>query len=424
MKSKPATDVPTADILWAVSAAFGCYFCMHGFRKAFTVATFEGSDVGHLGFKTLLVVSQVAGYMVAKFIGVKLIAEMLPSRRPLMLAAMIIFAELALVLFGILPRPWNAIAMFLNGIPLGMIFGLILGQLEGRRMTEALTAGLCTSFVLADGFSKTAGGWILSLHISEDWMPATTGLLFLLPQAVCIWMLAQIQPPTKDDEEQRAVRVTLDRKERSTLLKRFAGGLIPLTIMYLMVTILRSMRADFQPELWKGLGTGSPPSIFTYSEMWVALIVIGINGYAVRVRDNARAFSLSLLTCGAGIVMAFLTVIAWQQRWITPFGFMVLIGQSLYLPYVAVHTTVFERLLAMTRAPGNIGFLMYVVDSIGYLGYVAVLLLKSFGGEYIRQAPLIDYFLTMCWLCGAVALLCIILSWKYFLQQRGSMHLP
>ncbi len=52
---------------------------MYGFRKAFAVATFEGSDVGHLNFKTLLVVSQVAGYMVSKFIGVKLIAEMPPA---------------------------------------------------------------------------------------------------------------------------------------------------------------------------------------------------------------------------------------------------------------------------------------------------------------------------------------------------------
>ncbi len=51
---------------------------------------------------------------------------------------MILLSEFALVLFGMIPRPWNAVAMFLNGMPLGMIFGLILGQLEGRRMTEAL----------------------------------------------------------------------------------------------------------------------------------------------------------------------------------------------------------------------------------------------------------------------------------------------
>jgi hypothetical protein len=64
------------------------------------------------------------------------------------------------------------------------------------------------------------------------------------------------------------------------------------------------------------------------------------------------------------------------------FPFMVLVGLGLYLPYVAVHTTVFERLLAMTRDRGNVGFLLYVADSFGYLGYVAVMLrAQPLGGE-------------------------------------------
>ena len=418
MTNQSSPTHATADVRWAVLAAFGCYFCMHGFRKAFAVATFEGSDVGNLNFKTLLVVSQVAGYMVSKFIGVKLIAEMPASRRPAMLAMMILFAELALVLFGLIPRPWNAIAMFLNGMPLGMIFGLILGQLEGRRMTEALTAGLCTSFVLADGFSKTVGGWVLTWNVSEDWMPAATGVLFVVPQAICIWMLAQIHPPSQDDVDHRSERVTLGRQERMALLKQFAGGLFPLAIMYLMVTILRSMRADFQKELWQGLGVESPPAIFTYSETWVAFFVLAINGSAVLVRNNVHAFNLSLATCGGGIAMAFASLIARQQEIISPFVFMVLIGLSLYLPYVAVHTTVFERLLAMTRVPGNSGFFLYVVDSVGYLGYVSILLLKSFGGNAVRELRVIDYFLTMCWLCCSVALICVALSWIYFARHR------
>ncbi|HEY5313784.1 MAG TPA: DUF5690 family protein, partial [Pirellulales bacterium] len=63
--------------------------------------------------------------------------------------------------------------------------------------------------------------------------------------------------------------------------------------------------------------------------------------------------------------------------WLGGFAFMVLSGLGLYLPYVAMHTTVFERLLAMTREHGNLGFLMYVADSIGYLGYVVVMLSQS-----------------------------------------------
>ena len=34
--------------------------------------------------------------------------------------------------------------LFVNGLPLGMVFGLVIGFLEGRKVTEALSAGpLC-----------------------------------------------------------------------------------------------------------------------------------------------------------------------------------------------------------------------------------------------------------------------------------------
>ena len=39
-----------------------------------------------------------------------------------------------------------------------------------------------------------------------------------------------------------------------------------------------------------------------------------------------------------------------------------------------MHTTIFERLIAMTRDRGNLGYLMYLADAFGYLGYVAVML--------------------------------------------------
>ncbi|MCC6511261.1 MAG: hypothetical protein IT423_19325 [Pirellulaceae bacterium] len=414
---EPTRQVPAA--LWAVAAAFGCYFCMYAFRKPFTAATFAGDDVWGLSFKTLLLTSQVAGYMVSKFIGVKVISEMRPSRRPRTILLLIVLAELALVLFGIVPRPWNAICLFLNGLPLGMVFGLILGQLEGRRATEALTAGLCTSFILADGVTKSVGSWLISQQVPEQWMPSAAGALFLLPLVICVAMLARIQPPTASDAEHRSERVTLDRAQRWSLLHQFAGGLLPLTLMYLFITILRSVRSDFAPELWNGLGVQSPPAIFTQSEMYVALMVIAINGSTVLIRDNALAFRVSLATCMLGMLILAGALIAWQNHWLSGFMLMVLIGQGLYLPYVAVHTTIFERLLAMTRAPGNIGFLMYIVDSVGYLGYVAVMLLKNFGDGSANQTAVFGYFLKMCWFNVFASGLCVVISWIYFVGRHG-----
>ncbi len=82
--------------------------------------------------------------------------------------------------------------MFLNGLSLGMVFGLVIGFLEGRRMTEALTAGLCASFILADGATKSVGTWLLDRGIGEGWMPGVAGLIFFPPLLLFVWMLSKI----------------------------------------------------------------------------------------------------------------------------------------------------------------------------------------------------------------------------------------
>ena len=70
--------------LWAAGAmlaAFGTYFCMYAFRKPFTAAQFTDVTVYGLTFKSVLVTSQVIGYSISKFIGIKVISEMKASRR-------------------------------------------------------------------------------------------------------------------------------------------------------------------------------------------------------------------------------------------------------------------------------------------------------------------------------------------------------
>ncbi len=63
--------------------------------------------------------------------------------------------------------------MFGNGLPLGVIEGLVFGFLgRGRRVTELMGAILVTSFIFASGLAKTVGKWLmLSAGISEWWIP-------------------------------------------------------------------------------------------------------------------------------------------------------------------------------------------------------------------------------------------------------------
>lgn len=96
---------------------------------------------------------------------------------------------------------------------------------------------------------------------------------------------------------------------------------------------------------------------------------------------------------------------------------MVLMGLGLYLPYVAVHTTVFERILAMTRDRGNVGFLMYVADSVGYLGYVVVLLARQF---WSAKIDFLVWFNTICWITILTSIVCLLTSWRHYTRAARS----
>lgn len=383
----------------AVGAAFGAYFCMYGLRKPYTAATYSDVETFGIGFKQLLVTSQVLGYTLSKFIGIRVISEMPPRWRAAALCVLVLVAEAALIAFALVPRPWSAACLFVNGLPLGMVFGLVLTPLEGRRLTELLTAGLCTSFILAGGVMKTTGAWLLSLGVSEAWMPAAAGAIFLLPLGICTVMLHGVKPPSAMDRAARSDRRPMNRQDRQRFLARFGGVVVSIVVVYVLANVIRNIRDDFAPEIWLNLGIKVAPGVFAQTEFLVALGVLAVSGATVFVRDNGRGFAFSLAVCGTGFGLLAAALVARRLGLIDGFSFMVLTGLGLYLPYVSIHTTVFERLLAMTREPGTIGFLMYLADAFGYLAYVGVM----FGGGFLasRLSPL-TIFITASW--GAIVI--------------------
>jgi len=405
--------------IWGMVAAFGTYFCMYGFRKPFTAAEFTGMRLWGLDYKTVLVTSQVLGYTLSKFIGIKAVSEIPPGRRALGILILIGIALFALLLFGLAPPPYNIACLFLDGLPLGMVFGLVLGFLEGRRVTELLTAVLCSSFILAGGVTKSVGSWLLhDRHVSGQWMPFVAGLIFLAPLVAFVWMLTRIPPPDQQDIELRAARSTMDHHDRSRLFRRYALGLVLILAMYLLITILRSVRDDFAPEIWRGFGMSTNPAIFAQTELIVGLSVPAAAALGILIRDNRRAFFTGIGAALAGLLLCMASLIALHFRVVSPFAFMVLLGVGLYLPYVSVSTTIFERLVAMTRDRGTIAFLMYLVDAWGYLGYVAVMLGRSVfhaGGNFL------GFFTTLCWIASGIGIVCVAGCWVYF-GRRSAGH--
>ncbi len=230
-------SAPTAAFaLYAIFASFSTYFCMYAFRKPFAAASYEGFDFWHLDLKTALVISQIIGYTLSKYLGIKVCSEVSRARRALTLVGLIAFAELALVMFAIVPNDWKVVAIFFNGLPLGMVWGMVVGYLEGRQTSELLLAGLSCSFIVASGMVKDVGRWLMSTHgIVEAWMPAATGAIFLLPFLVSVWLLNKIPQPNEEDIEARVEREPMNGRERAAFVRQFAIGLVLLLIAYTRV---------------------------------------------------------------------------------------------------------------------------------------------------------------------------------------------
>ena len=156
-------------------------------------------------------------------------------------------------------------------------------------------------------------------------------------------------------------------------------------------------------------------AVYTRSEIWVAVGVLFVNGLLVLVRDNRRAFFLALGLAMAGLCLIGVSLLGQGAGLIAPFPFMVLIGLGLYVPYVLVHTTVFERLIAVTRDRGNIGYLLYLADAFGYLGYVAVMVAKNF--FHIGGSVLV-LFTTLGWVVAGGGSLALLGAAVYFANSR------
>ena len=415
--SQPAWfAAPWIQTVWCIAAAFGTYACMYGFRKPFTAGSYPGT-AAFPDPKVWLVTAQVLGYTISKFAGIRVIAEMQPRHRTPMLLGLIAIAELALLGFALVPPPWNIACLFLNGLPLGMVFGLVLGFLEGRRMTEAFVAGLCASFILADGITKSVGTELLHQGVPAHWMPFTAGLIFVLPLLGFTWMLNRIPPPSALDVAARSERAPMQRAERLAFLRRHGLGLAMVILAYLLVTVIRSLRADFAPELWAALGSRANSTLFTRSELWVALGVITANGLAVLIHDNRRALISCLLLSIGGLTLVAASVLASRAGLLPAFPFMVLLGLGMYVPYVAVHTTVFERLIALTRDRGNIGYLMYLADAIGYLGYVTVMIARRL---WKAEGSFLQFFNTVTLASVVIGILALAGALLAFRRLRSS----
>lgn len=287
-------------------------------------------------------------------------------------------AWLCLLVFAIVPAPFGMLCFFVNGFVLGFMWGIVFSYVEGRRATDLIGSVLAVSFIFAGGFTRSIGKWLmLQWHVSEQWMPFMTGLVFLFPLIFFLVLLERIPKPDQDDIAERTKRVPMTKQDRKRFLRNFGFGITAVTITYLFLTVMRDVRDNFMSNIWTELGYGNNSSIFARTETNTSLVILLMISFMVLIRKNIKAFRIVHLAILLGFLLAGISSALFVSGSLNGAVWMQLVGLGLYMAYIPFNCIFFERMIATFRIGGNVGFLIYIADAFGYLGSISVMLTKE-----------------------------------------------
>lgn len=394
--------------------AFATYFCMYAFRKPFTAASYDEGGWFGLDLKTTLVVSQVLDYAASKFLGIKWVSEVTRRGRLRMLLGLVLIAELSLVAFGLLPRPAKAAALFCNGLPLGMVWGLVVRYLEGRRSSDMLLAALSCSFIVASGAVKDVAGWVLRQDVPTYWMPAVTGLVFLAPFCAAAWLLDRTPEPNARDVALRSSRPPMFAADRRLFWRQFAPGLLLLLCVYLGLTAFRDYRDNYGLELFSELGYPRDAALFTRTELPVAVLVLLLLAASNFVRGRVPRLLAMFALMTAGMALPGAATLLRSRGWISGQSWMICLGLGAYLAYVPFSSFLFDRIMAATRFAGTAVFAVNLADAVGYTGSVGILLLEDLCAHDSSRLAFVDDW---SYVLGASGCVGLCLASGYFWRQ-------
>lgn len=393
--------------IWASVAAFGAYFCMYMYRKPYTSAIFEGQMIFGLDYKIILIISQVAGYALSKFVGIRIVSSMKAGSRSRYYIGLIGIALMGLSFFYFSSPIWSLLWLFVNGLALGLIWGVVFQYLEGRSITELLTVILSANFIFTSGVAKSIGQYCLQFGISEKMMPMAIGWCFVPLTLFFVWMLSMIPPQSQKDMDQRIERRPMTQAERKAIIKNFGSVLILFILGYILLTMIRDVRDNFGVEIWKDLGYGGDVTVYTTSEIPATLILLFLLGTLYRIKDNKKALLLNLWLNIAGLVLLVLTTLAFYMGYISGMLWMMITGLGLFVPYILYNGILFDRLIGAFKIIGNVGFFMYIVDAFGYLSSVGILLYKNFGNHHISW---LQFYTMLCIVAGILGIAIMIFT--------------
>lgn len=399
-------------VLWAGGTALLSYSLVYALRKPFTAAEFEGLQVAGMDYKIAVSIIQLLGYVSAKLLGIKFISELRPEGRLRFIVGSAALSELSLLAFGLLPMPYNIVALYFNGLSLGCMWGVIFSFLEGRRTTDILASIMGVSMALSSGVAKSLGLYALhDLHVSEFWMPALIGA-FAFP-LLCLmgWMMTKFPRPTAEDIASRSERVTLDGHQRWALFRRFMPVLILLFGANLLLTVQRDVKEDFIVCI---IDVSTISSwAFAQIDSIATLVLLATFALLSTTYNHLKVLCVLLILSIAGMWTLAVVAANYEEFHLPVTIWLFLQSLCLDMAYLSFQTIFFERFIACFKIRGNVGFFIITIDFVGYMGTLALLVFKELHASHVDWTV---FYNNMSVIIGVVCCLAFVGSLIYMLN--------
>jgi hypothetical protein len=92
---------------------------------------------------------------------------------------------------------------------------------------------------------------------------------------------------------------------------------------------------------------------------------------------------------------------------------MIMCGLGSYLAYVPYGSVLFDRLIASTRVMGTAVFVIYIADSIGYIGSISVMVIKD---QIAADMSRLEFFRQLTYGMAGLGSAMLVLSLIYFVK--------
>jgi hypothetical protein len=229
-----------------------------------------------------------------------------------------------------------------------------------------------------------------------------------------VWILSILPLPDEDDIIDRAERKPMNNDQRKTFVKEFGLGLIMFIFSYVVLTAYREFRDNFMPELLLESGLKYNSSIFTKTEIPIAIAVLVIMASFRWITNHKRAFALINVLLILGTFIIAVSTFLFEQQLITEITWLVCVGFGAYIAYAMCNSLYFERMLASFRNTGTVGFLITLSDFYAYFGSILVLFYKNF---FYANTSNITFFIYSSYLVSCFYFVSIMVSWLYLRKK-------